>query len=702
MHKIVEKLLKMIYNIIYNKYIILTKEKVMNKIKGIFKKIISYKEVQWILLALCLNLICDILNQRSIIEAVMRMFTKPLNFIYNSLLILITIAFCNIFKKRKFAISICLLLWLAVAITNFVVQSFRNTPFSFIDLIILPVVFSAFNNYLNIFEVLLIILLIVSVIVGLVFLYKKEKAKERLIKHTLITGVVVLALLFCAKTPFVKVGAISDDYNNLTKAYEEYGLPYCFVSSVVTRGVDKIEEYDEIIVDEVVQNIEIYNKQLENNIYSEYTVESDIKPNVIFLQLESFMDANNLIDLEYSKNPTPVFSYLKENYPSGVLTVPSVGAGTANVEFEIMTGCNLEHFSAGEYPYKTVVNKMPMESIAYLLKEEGYSSTVIHNNRASFYDRELVFTNMGYDRFVSAETMINLGYTPNGWYKDDVLFYEIFKAMEYTNETDFIYTIGVQPHGKYLEDLQGLDLEIDVMTDDEEYTPERINKFKYYVNQLYEVDLMLKELVMKLESYKEPTMLVIYGDHLPTLDLTNEDVLLKDLYNSEYVIYTNYETNLKDKNLYSYQLSSHVLQSINCDNGIINKINQTRLLNKNYQNDLNTIIYDIIEGKQYIYNENNIYKPTNMVFGYNDISITDVTYELIEDDEYNLIIKGINLNECSVVFINNKKYETEYIDSNTLKVNIKTNDDKIYNICVKQMYMNSIYNISNTIELNFK
>ena len=138
------------------------------------------------------------------------------------------------------------------------------------------------------------------------------------------------------------------------------------------------------------------------------------------------------------------------------------------------------------------------------------------------------------------------------------------------------------------------------------------------------------------------------------------------------------------------------------ENLIINKINQTRSLNKNYQNDLNTIIYDIIEGKQYIYNENNIYKPTNMVFGYNDISITDVTYELIEDDEYNLIIKGINLNESSVVFINNKKYETEYIDSNTLKVNIKTNEDKIYNICVKQMYMNSIYYISNTIELSFK
>lgn len=673
----------------------------MKKIKEKFKKIISYKEVQWILLALCINLICDILNQRSVLEALERLFTKPLNFMYNTLLILMTIAICNIFKKRKFAISICCIIWLGISITNFIVQSFRSTPFSFIDIILLPSVFSAFNNYLNLFETLLIVLLMGAVIIGLVYLYKKEKVKERLIKHTSITIVVVIALLLCVKNPFIKVGAISDDYNNLTKAYEEYGLPYCFISSVVTRGVDKPEEYNEVVVDEVVQNIELYINQLENDIYSEYTIDTDVKPNVVFLQLESFMDASNLIDLTYSKNPTPTFSYLKENYPSGVLTVPSVGAGTANVEYEIMTGMNLNHFSAGEYPYKTVVNKMPIESIAYLLKEEGYYSSIIHNNRASFYDRETVFTNMGYDRFVSAETIINLGYTPNGWYKDDVLFYEIFKAMEYTKETDFIYTIGVQPHGKYLEDLQGLDLEIDVMTDDEEYTSERINQFKYYVNQLYEVDLLLEALVNKLESYSEPTMLVIYGDHLPTLDLTNEDLLLQDLYRSEYVIYTNYDLELEDKDLYSYQLSSHVLQSINCNNGIINKINQTRVSNKNYQNDLNMIMYDIVEGKQYVYNENNIYNKTDMVFGYNDIEITNIIIKEEIENDY-IIIEGYNFNESSVVYIDDKRYETTYLDCNKLKVYTKLDNTKSYNICVKQMHMNSVYNISNVIEYNIK
>lgn len=663
----------------------------MEKIKKFILKIWTFKTIRIILIALSLNLICDILNQRSIIEALTRVIKNPLNFLYNTLLILVTIVACNIFKKRKFATSLCCIMWLAVSITNFVVQSFRNTPFSFIDIILLPSVFSAFNNYLNLFEVIALGLLIISVIIGLVYLYKKEKAKERRVKYSIIASVIVLALLLCMKTPLIKVGAISDDYSNLTEAYEDFGLPYCFVTSVIGMGVDEPEEYDEIIVDEVVQNIEIYNKQLKNDIYSEYTVDSEIKPNIVFLQLESFIDPNNIIGLQYSKNPTSTFTYLKENYPSGILTVPSVGAGTANVEFEIMTGFNLNHFGAGEYPYKTVVNKTPVESIAYLLNEEGYYSTVIHNNRASFYDRENVFTNLGYERFVSAETMINLGYTPNGWYKDDVLSYEILKAMQNTEESDFIYTIGVQPHGKYLEDLQGLSLEIDVTSNDEKYTNERINQFKYYVNQLYEVDLFLKDLITQLENHTEPTMVVIYGDHLPSLELTNEDLLLNDLYNSEYVIYTNYDLELDDKNLYSYQLSSHILQSVNCNNGIINKINQTRDINNNYQNDLHTIMYDIVEGKQYVYNEENIYKQTNIVFGYNDIQITGVANDL-----EGLIIKGINLNHCSVVYINGKKYDTEYIDCNTLRVDVKVELTETYDICVKQVYSNNIYNTSNT------
>ena len=124
----------------------------MKKIKEVVKKIYSYQVVRWFLLAFLLALFCDILNQRSIIDAVVRLFTKPLNFLFNLIIIMVTISLSGLFKHRKFAIIMCCAPWIVLAIANFIVQCFRNTPLSFVDLTLVFSVFSVFNNYLSIFE----------------------------------------------------------------------------------------------------------------------------------------------------------------------------------------------------------------------------------------------------------------------------------------------------------------------------------------------------------------------------------------------------------------------------------------------------------------------------------------------------------------------------------------------------------------------
>ena len=106
-----------------------------------------------------------------------------------------------------------------------------------------------------------------------------------------------------------------------------------------------------------------------------------------------------------------------KGYSSGQLSMPSYGAGTANSEFELITGMNLDHFGAAEYPYKTVLQNTTTESMATVLKNYGYKAHAIHDNSAAFYDRDLVFSQLGFDTFTTKESMNIKKWTENGWAK---------------------------------------------------------------------------------------------------------------------------------------------------------------------------------------------------------------------------------------------------------------------------------------------
>ena len=79
------------------------------------------------------------------------------------------------------------------------------------------------------------------------------------------------------------------------------------------------------------------------------------------VQLESFFDPTLWENNPVKQDPIPLFRFLTKHFPSGYLSVPSVGAGTANTEFECITGMNLDFFGPGEYPYKTVLQKRPVK-----------------------------------------------------------------------------------------------------------------------------------------------------------------------------------------------------------------------------------------------------------------------------------------------------------------------------------------------------
>ena len=352
-------------------------------------------------------------------------------------------------------------------------------------------------------------------------------------------------------------GQLISKFDNPINGYKDYGVAYGFCVTALDTGIDRPINYSRDRVNKLKNKMADLLSEEE----AEENAEDSREPNIIFIQLESFFDLSQVKNLDISEDPIPFFHQLQENTTSGRLRVPVYGAGTINTEFEVITGMSTAYFGTGEYPYRSVLQKKTCESIAYWLKDLSYESTVIHNNNASFYDRYKVFSNLGFDNFITIENMKVKSWTEAGWAKDAVLTDYILDTMEETAEKDIIYTISVQGHGDYPTSSQeGSEIQVT----GEGYSESYLNQVTYYANQIHEMDAFLEDLIGKLENCGEDTMVIAYGDHLPGLDFETDDLKEGNKYETPYFIWDNFGYNSshrkeESENLKAWELASKVL-----------------------------------------------------------------------------------------------------------------------------------------------
>ena len=449
---------------------------------------------------------------------------------------------------------------------------------------------------------------------------------------------------------------VADYYTNIAQGYEDYGFVYSFSSSVVDRGMQKPDNYSEDTIAAIETNVETAAEQTTTN--------GTDGPNIICVLLESFCDPEEINFLETSEDPIPTFHYLEDNFSSGYLTVPVVGAGTANTEFEVLTGMSMQYFGTGEYPYKTILKKTDCEAIASDLSKIGYSSHVVHNNGGNFYSRANAFSMMGFDTFTSKELMNITALTPNGsWSTDDILVNETMKTLDATPGSDFTYTITVCTHGDYPTEPVIENPAITVSGVDDEA---QANQWTYYVNQLNASDRFITSLIDRLSQRDEDTVVVMFGDHLPTMGLTDDDMKSGDIYKTKYITWNNFGLEKKDADLYAYQLLASITDSIGIHEGTIFNYHQTQSDSATYLEGLENLQYDILYGKRYCYNGEDLYPASDLVMGIDDVEITDVRPSAIEDKIY---IYGKNFTQSSRVFINGEKVSCTQISTGLLSIN---------------------------------
>ena len=530
----------------------------------------------------------------------------------------------------------------------------RVTPFNAQDLKTVAEGLSLFTNYFSVLELVGLGLGAVLVILFLVYLWKTVGQFKRKVNYLLSAAVVAVSFGgYAALTDYVIENRIVSTYfANIAFAYQDYGLPYCFAASIFNTGISEPNGYTEKMVAEITNDGAIVKS----------TADTDMLPNVLFVQLESFFDTSEFKSLNTTIDPLPNLRKMAAEYSSGYCQVPSIGAGTANTEFEVITGMNLRYFGPGEYPYKTYLKERTAESAATAFKSFGYGAHAIHNHSGNFYSRAKVFNNIGFDTFVCKEFM-NFDTTPNGWAKDEVLLEHINDCLDSTEQQDFVFTITVQGHGSYPE--KKLIKEPHLYAWGTE-SAEKNNQWTYYANQVYEMDIFAQNLVDMMDKRGEPAVVVFYGDHLPTLGLAEADMKSESLFNTNYVIWDNIGLKKEDGTIPTYQLMAEVMDRIGLHGGTIFNYHQERKDTEvvDYLMDLELLQYDLLYGKQYAYQGEPVITEGHIEMGVRDAEVLYLSESL--EGEYTIV--GNNFTKWTYVYINGEKQSRKFVNENTLKL----------------------------------
>ena len=614
------------------------------------------------LLALALTLVVEGFNRGSVGALASYVVSHPLYFLCNALIILTTLTFSELFKRRKSVLYTTCVAWVALGVAEFLVVRERTQPFTSMDVLMLGDAITLTTIYYTWPEIIAMfggIFLAIVLVIWMITRLPPRRHVNYTLSLSLFCGMVTLC--FCLCTLGVYFGYYPRYFDNLVNAYDEYGFATCFAFTFGDMGVAKPSEYSTETVTDIIEEIDDTAPQPTAEPEARVFGEDDdlAHPNVIYVQLESLFDVNTILGSSYALDPTPNFNRLSREFPSGELYVPSIGGGTANTEFEVLSGMNLDFFGAGEYPYNTILRETTCETIAYNLMQLGYSTTAMHNHNGTFYSRNEVYTQLGFEHFVSLEYMPYATYTPIGWAEDTVLVDEVLKALEATDARDFIMAITVESHGKY--DDNYVYQEGDPVV---ESLPEQINeaRFSNYLRLIHATDEFLGELIDRLEAYDEPVVCVFYGDHLPALDLTADILSTNNLYASRYVIWNNFGAEFEAPDLQAYQLSASLLEQLGVSGGVITKYHQSYeagCTDPDYLDNLEMLEYDLLYGDQSGYEGGeNPYEPTDLQMGVVPIEITTVS------NQYGrVLVSGRNFTESSAIVIDGAVYDTAFISS---------------------------------------
>ncbi len=341
---------------------------------------------------------------------------------------------------------------------------------------------------------------------------------------------------------------------------------------------------------------EIYNR-LEESIYAEagngqaYPVKSQAYPespenrpeegqpvtpvNLICIMNESLAELKTAGDFTTNTEYFPFMDSLEENTVRGSLCVPVFGSMTSNTEFEFLTGDSMALLPANSIAYQFNV-KPDTYSMVSTLKDQGYYSVAMHPYPGENWNRVECYQNMGFDAFLDQEFYEGSEELRN--YVSDEADYQkliqVVEAKENPEDKLFIFNVTMQNHGGYEGTYDNFEQEVWLTGEYEGKYP----KTDQYLSLMKRSDQAFQYLVEYFSRIDEPTMIVMFGDHQPSVEdefyddiagMPSSEITVQEhlmWYETPFIIWTNYSMPSEDMGrLGAVYLSSEVLWRANLE-----------------------------------------------------------------------------------------------------------------------------------------
>ncbi len=474
------------------------------------------------------------------------------------IMIIIYKLFHLLFRRRPMGLNIANIAFIAYAIVSTFVVLFRNRPIAPWDFTALGTAMDVASNYDIHLNYIMICSLIVCAILYIVMRFvprDKTKINKWYVAYPII--VLVVALFFNS------IGSYYLWDIRLLSTFQNEGTTLSFTGLVrqfLETQPTKPDGYSEEKLNELKEE---YTAKAQADVDTEGT-----KPTVIIQVMNESFSNLDVGGTTYAENMTPFYDSL-ENTIRGNLYVSVRGGGTCNTEYETLTGNTTAFFQAGVYPYNMYMNRSVPSTISYM-NRKGYSTTGIHLGKSTNWNRRTAYEKLQFQNTEFAETFDGLD-TIHGYPTDEQDFEKVIECYEKNKGTNqFIFNVTYQNHGSY-KNADDLTQTVDLSS----YGYENYDTAENYLSLIKLTDEAFKNLIEYFQNVDENVMIIMYGDHQPSLGSASDRLFFpnsgtpeQDIkqYVTPFLIWANYdiEDQTIDKMSSNY-MSSLILHTANLE-----------------------------------------------------------------------------------------------------------------------------------------